>query len=169
MKQIFFALLATLLVFSPHASAAPVKVATVDMSRVLNESGVAKSKRQKIEEMSAEKRKEIESQRNTLAELEKKLRSAQVKEDSKEADEFRAKVKDLSRLIQDSEEELRREYARVQKDLTDDALEVVKSYAESNDIGLVIEKSKIVRGAVLFGEPSLDVTDAILERLKKSS
>jgi Skp family chaperone for outer membrane proteins len=146
---------------------AEFRVATVDVGRVLNESKGSKEMRQKLSDKSAKTKKEIEAKRSALQATEEKLKAAKVSEDSREAEAFRNEARAFSRFVKDAEEDMRREFMKVNKDLTERALAVVKRYAEANKIDLVLDKSEQARGPVLFGDKAADITPAIIAEVSK--
>lgn len=153
--------------FAPAHVRAEFKVATVDVGRVLNESKGSKEMRQKLSEMSAKTKKEIDAKRSALKATEEKLKAAKVSEDSREAEAFRSDARAFSRFVKDAEDDMKREFLKVNKELTDRALAAVKRYAEANKIDLVLDKSEQARGPVLFGDKTADITAAIIAEANK--
>ena len=148
-------------------AAAEFKVATVDVGRVLNESKSSKEMRNKLDEMSLKTKKEIEAKRSKLKATEEKLKAAKVAEDSREAEAFRDDARAFARYVKDAEEDMKREFLKVNKDLTERALGAIKRYAEANKIDLVLDKSEQARGPVLFGDKAADITPAIIADVSK--
>jgi outer membrane protein len=144
---------------------AETKIATVDVNRVINELPEAKIKRKELDDKAAQVRKKIETQRAALLEQEKKLKAAKVIDTSPEAEKFRADARSYEHLVRDSDEDLRKEFLRLNKDMTDKVFKVVAAYAKTNKIDLILDKSESSRGAVLFGEPGTDITEAIIKQL----
>ena len=147
------------------SACAEFKVATVDVNKILNESKEAKEAKSELDKRSAEARKKVEVPRAELQALEKKLRDAKVAENSKEAQEFRAKYESFSKLVKESDDELRKEFMKTNRDLTDKAIKVIESYAKENGIDLVLDHSEKVRGAVLYGSGGDDITDKIIKEI----
>ncbi len=75
-------------------SAEELKVGVVDMTKILNETTEAKSKKAEIEKIRDAKKKTIQDKENSLKQMEAKLKEQKVSPQSKEADEFRAKAAD---------------------------------------------------------------------------
>ena len=144
---------------------AEFKIVTVDVNRVLNESTTAKARKKELDEKSLKARKQVEDRRNALKATEEKLKAAKVKEDSKEAEEFRNEVRAYTRFAKDLEEEVKKEFMKVNKELTDRAVGAVKNYAEKNKIDLVLDKSEQNRGPVLFGASAADVTQDVISQM----
>ncbi len=144
---------------------AEFRIATVDINRVINESTESKSMKKVLDDKTLAAKKQVDAKRSSLKALEDKLKAAKVKEDSKEADQYRESAKEYSRMVKDTEEDLRREFLKSNKTLTDKALKLVRDYASKNSYSLVLDKSEAVRGPVLFGSKSFDVTEDILKQV----
>jgi Skp family chaperone for outer membrane proteins len=157
----FSAALFVLVIVAPSAHA-DFKIATVDVSRILNESPDAVSKKKELDTLTQDAKKKAESKRKELDGLRIKLESAKVSEDSKEAESLRAQVRDYARFVKDAEEDIKKRYVKVNRDITEKAMGRIESYAKANDIDLVLDKSDKYRSAVLFGDSGADITDDIL-------
>lgn len=167
--KIYTFILTSLLLTSivPSKGIADLKIATVDTGRLLNESVEAKTKRSQLNTLSQDAQKKIDVRRNQLKELEAKLRSSGVGEDSKEALQFRSQARDLQKTIKDAEDDLRQQMMKMNKSLTDKTVDVIRNYAQSQKIDLVLDKSSQMQGPVLFGAQPYDITDQILQQLNK--
>lgn len=160
--NLFLALSFTTLI-GANITNADYRVATVDVNRVLNESKDAKTKKTELDSISMKAKSKIEAQRDTLKATEEKLKKAGVKSDSKEADKFRQDAKEFGRLVKDTEDDLKKQFLKVNKELTENALTVIRRYAEKNKIDLVLDKGDKVRGPVLYGDSTADITDAVVK------
>jgi len=165
MIRLLYILVASLVL--PGFVAAEFRIATVDVNQVLNQSKEAKDKRKDLDVKSAEAKKKIEAKGKTLKDLEKKLKDEKVAESSKEADDFRAQAKELDRLVKDSEEDLRKEFLRVNRSVANKAISMIIDYAKANQIDLVLDKGEAGRGPVLYGSQSFDITGEILKRMNE--
>ena len=157
----------TLFLFQTHnvAHAKPLKVAFVDMSRVLNEAESAKKKRAELDKLSTKIRKEIEEKKRSLSKMQSKLSEKQLSPESSEVRDFRNKAKDFERFVKDSNEDIQRQFVSFNKKLTKKALDLINEYSEDNDLDLVLDKSTGGKSPVLFGNTSAEITDKILEEM----
>ena len=160
--QKFFALLITVLSSSVMAHA-EFRVATVDVNKVLNESKEAQGIRKKLDERQAVASKKLEAKRDELKQLEDKLKSKNVTDDSKEAEGFRAQAREFERMVKDTREDLQKEFLKSNKSLTEKTLVAVQKYAAANKIDLVLDKSQAIRGPVLYAGPVFDITEEIVK------
>jgi outer membrane protein len=143
-----------------------VRIATVDVGRIINEAPDAQKRKKELDAASEEAKKKLESKGKDLQALKTKLEEQKVSADSKEAESFRNQARDFERLRSDMKAELEKKYMKINKELTDKVMGQIEIYAKSNKFDLVIDKSEKYRGPVLFGSPSADITDEILKGLK---
>ena len=158
-------LLLALLFISTSAYAESFKIATVDMSRLINDTNASKSKKSELDKISQSKKKTLEAKRAKLQKLEEKLKAKDVSSESSEADNFRVKARELAREIKDAEDEVKQKYLRSTKELYENAQKVVDTYAANNDISIVLDKNQSARGPILYGQSSLDITEEVLTKL----
>lgn len=146
---------------------AEVRVATVDVNRVLNESKEAQGVRKKLDELQAAAASKLEVKRDELKRLEEKLKSKNISDDSKEAEGFRSQAREFERMVKDTREDLQKEFLKSNKGLTEKTLAAVQKYAAANKIDLVLDKSQAVRGPVLYAGPVFDITDEIVKAVNE--
>jgi Skp family chaperone for outer membrane proteins len=142
-----------------------VKIATVDVARIINEAPAAKAKKKELDSASEEAKKKLEAKGKDLQALKTKLEQQKVSPDSKEAEAFRAKARDFERMRADMKADLEKRYLKINKELSEQVLGKIETYAKAKEFDLVIDKSEKYRGPVLFGKSSADITDDILESL----
>lgn len=145
------------------AQADEIKIATVDIDRLINESKFAAEKRKTLDAITKKKKAEVDAKRTALKTKEEALKKAKVSEDSKEADQFRSEARDLARLVKDSEDAIKNEYVKTTKELMKVVMAKVEGYAKANQIGLVLEKSDRRGGNVLYGQREMDITEPVLK------
>jgi outer membrane protein len=162
-------LLATLLALAPLAvsltptASAEVRIATVDVTRIVNDSPEALAKKKELDNLSAETKKKIEAKGKELQALKTKLEDAKVSAESKEAESFRNQVRDFDRMRSDAKADLEKRYLKINKDLTEKVYSQIEKFAKANNYDLIIDKSDKYRGPILFGASSADVTDELLK------
>lgn len=148
---------------SADCAHADVRIATVDVARLINEAPDAMAKKKELDSASEEAKKKLETKGRDLQALKTKLEAQKVAADSKEAESFRNQAKDFERLRADMKADLEKKYMKINKELTDRILGKVESYAKANKYDIVIDKSEKYRGPVLFGADSVDITDALMK------
>ena len=163
LKSVSLVIAAALTMASLSPAMAEFRIALVDINRVLNESKEAQAKRKELDEMTLKAKKKLDDKRAALKATEEKLKASNAKDDSKEVEAFRSDARNFSRLIKDSEEEIKREFLKINKALTDKALKLVADYAKKNDYDLVLDRGEAGRSPVLYGVESADISDAIVK------
>jgi len=149
---------------TPQLGFSEVKIATVDVARLLNDSPDAASKKKELDAISSEAKKKAETKMKDLKALETKLKDAKVSPDSKEAESFRNQARDYERFVKDTEEDIKKRFMKVNKEMTERALGKIAAYAKANSIDLVLDKSEKYRGPVLFGAETTDITDVFADQ-----
>ncbi len=150
---------------APQTARADGSIVTVDINRVLNQADDSKEKLAAIDKRTKVAKEQIDDRREDLQEMESKIKSGRINPDSKEAEQFRRDAREFARYVKDTEEELKRDFAKSSRELTERVLKVVAQYAQEKNIGLVLDKSASARGPVIFGAAQSDITDAIIERI----
>ena len=145
---------------------AEVKIATVDVARIVNENPDALAKKKDLDSFSEETKKKLEAKGKELQALKKKLEDSKVSPDSKEAENFRNQVRDFERMRGDAKADLEKRYMKVNKELTEKVYSQIEKYAKANNYDLIIDKSDKYRGPILYGDSSTDVTDDVLKMVK---
>jgi outer membrane protein len=166
MKIVRFAALFLALCVGATPAIAEVRIATVDVGRIINEAPDAQKRKKELDAASEDAKKKLEAKGKDLQALKTKLEEQKVSADSKEAESFRNQARDFERLRSDMKAELEKKYMKINKELTDKVMGQIETYAKANKFDLVIDKSEKYRGPVLFGSPSADITEEILKGLK---
>jgi len=163
-KKVILSLVALLSYTS--VSNAEVKIATVDVSRIVNDNPEALAKKKDLDTFSEETKKKLEVKGKELQAQKKKLEDAKVSAESKEAENFRNQVRDFERMRGDAKADLEKRYMKVNKDLTEKVYSQIEKYAKANNYDLIIDKSDKYRGPILYGDTAVDVTDEVLKTVK---
>lgn len=151
--------------FSEDTPPVKTEVATVDIFRILNELGESKAAKGKLEKVSQSAKATVQQKQIALKKLEEKITAKKLEEDSPEVEEFREKALELKRFVRDTDEDIKREFLKVNKELSERALQAIKKYAEKHNIDLVLDMSEARQGPILFRDKSFDITDEILKIL----
>jgi outer membrane protein len=149
----------------PPVLLADIRIGTVDMTKVLQESPAAKSKVDAIDKKASNAKAKISRQKEELVALQKKL-GEDASGTSPDAEKFRKASRELQRYVRDTEEELKTELMEVRKTVTEQAFKRVKEVAKSKNLDIVLEKSEVARGPVLFAEGVTDITSTVVSSMK---
>lgn len=149
------------------AAAAEIRIAVIDVNKVMNESELGKAARKKMETRYEELKAKIEKVNGEATKMKEDLEKQKIlmgKDKLKEKEEaLDKKVAELRKLSQESE----REMETRQRELTRDVLKIVEAHVnkvvEEEKIDLLLERAS---GVVHF-DPSLDITAKVLDLVNK--
>jgi len=160
--------MAAALVFAGVASADGLKVAVIDINRILNESEAGKVAKKKIEGRYEELKKKVEEKQEEAKKLKDEIDKQKIilgKEKLKEKeDSLNAKIGELRQMTQEAEKEMQTR----QGELTQDVLKSIKVKLEKlvtdEKIDLVLDQAQ---GGVVHFNPSIDLTARVLDLVNK--
>jgi outer membrane protein len=164
LSPLFIALFVAIFPVINRQAQAQIKIATVDISRILNESEDARERKEELDDASEKARELIAKKRKELLAREEQLKNKGLTESSKEVQSLRQDAKDFARYVRDTEEELREKFLKFNRSLTKKAMGAVENYARKEKIDLVFDKSSGERGPLLYGVVEADITDAIIKQ-----
>ena len=141
----------------------PVKIAFVDVQRVLARSAAGVTAREQLEREKAAMQKQVDGQRidaeKLRDELEKKgqLLSADSRREKQET--LERKVRDVRRLVDDLQKELQKKEQEILARVLNDISGVVQKIGKEKGYTMIVER----RGAsVVWGAPEADVTEEVV-------
>ena len=147
----------------PAVAQAPVKIAFVDVQRVLARSAAGVTAREQLEREKAAMQKQVDGQRidaeKLRDELEKKgqLLSADARREKQET--LERKVRDVRRLVDDLQKELQKKEQEILARVLNDISGVVQKIGKEKGYTMIVER----RGAsVVWGAPEADVTEEVV-------
>ena len=154
--------------FAGTSLAQGIRIAVVDVNKVLNQSEAGKAAKKKMEARYEELKKTIDTKQEEAKKLKEEIDKQKVmlgKEKLKEKeDALQAKVNELRQLTQDGEKEMQ---AR-QGEQTREVLKIVEVHLDAvvkaEKLDLVLERSA---GVVHFND-SLDITRRVLDLVNKA-
>lgn len=159
------ALLAAVLVAAGPAFGEGLKIAVIDVNKILNESKAGKEARKKMEARYEELKQKIEKANGEARAMKEELDKQKIllgKEKVKEKEEaLAAKVGELRQLTQQSEQEMQNR----QKELTREVLKLVEGKIDKvvaeEKIDLLLDRSS----GVVHADSALDITGKVLSRV----
>ena len=153
------------LLISTYASAEQ-KIAYIDMKYILNNSKAGKGAQNFLQKTFKENQKKISDQQNELKKEESDLLTKKTvlskEEYKKKTDELRKKVGTYQAQRRSIIDDIAKQRANARNKLLQKLDPILKTYMNSNDISVVIDKKNIV-----LANPDLDITVKIVETLNK--
>lgn len=148
---------------APASSSTPARIGYVDMKRLLDNAPQVVAGRRKLEKEFAARDAALKADEQRLVEL----RRRQGTLAAQEADALQREVDALDRSIRRSRDTLRSEL----KTRSDQELD--RSWREINDAVVAFAREQgydlIVPSPVVYASPRVDVTDRIIERLRRDA
>ncbi len=161
------AAVAAVTVLGGAAYAEGIKVAVIDVNKILNESEAGKEAKVKMEARYEELKKKIEVKNDEAKKMKEELDKQKIllgKEKLKEReDALKAKVDELRQLTQESEKEMQNRQGEVTREILKAIEGRLDKYIADEKFDLVLEKS----AGVIHSNPSLDITAKVLELVNK--
>jgi len=162
------AVLATAVAFTGAAHAEGLKVAVIDVNRILNESEAGKVAKKRMEDRYEELKKKIDGKQDEARKIKEEIDKQKIllgKEKLKEKeDALNGKVGELRQLTQEAEKEMQTRQA----EQTREVLKIVEAQLEKTvtdeKIDLVFDRNQ---GGVVHFNPALDITAKVLEMVNK--
>ncbi|HZE89000.1 MAG TPA: OmpH family outer membrane protein, partial [Verrucomicrobiae bacterium] len=146
-----------------------IRLAVVDMDRVMAESEMGKMEQVGIDRLKGERTALIAAKQKELDAMEEQIRNASLSwSDEKREDQsrqFEVKRVELRRLNEDATRDVQAEFNHSMTKLQKAALGVTGTIGREKGYTLVLEKNTV---PVLFASDSIEITDDVIRRLNSS-
>jgi len=163
-----FFLLIVVMFFAPLAlSAQDLKIAVVDVQKLMNESKAAKSIQKQGKILRDTYQNRIAALEKKLKDAEKKVITAQKEKNEEEfiaaRDKFRSHYADSQKEIAELNKKLDTAVAGALKKLQDNIVDIVEDVTEENNYDLVLTHADVI-----IASEDMDITTDILKRLNNA-
>ncbi len=151
----------------PSVEAEAARVSIIDSVRIKTQSLPFIKVRQLLEEQHTIAQKEILEQESTLREQYEELKKSPVhnQEKQKKKQALDKKVAELQQSVQKRQEKLTKQFSLLTEGLESKLNEVIKEIVKEYGFNLVLNTTIQETHAILYAEPSLDITDEVIKRL----
>jgi len=157
------------MLFAGAALAEGLRIAVVDVNKVLNESEEGKAAKKKMEARYAELKAIIDAKQGELKKLKEDLDKQKVmlgKEKLKEREEaFQAKILELRKITQDAEREMQGRQGESTREILKEIEVHIEAVVKAEKYDLVLERNA---GVIHVAEP-MDITGRILSMMNKGA
>lgn len=147
-----------------------IKLAVVDMDRVMSDSAMGRAEQSAIDKLRADRTGIISQKQKELEELEESIRNASLSwsDERREARvrEYESRRIELRRLNEDATRDVQNEFNRALAKLQRAALGVTSTLGRERGYTMIFEKSTM---PVLYASDAIDVTDEVLQRLNAAA
>jgi len=152
------------------ATAADMKIGTVKIQTIINDSAAGREALNKLKVMMEDEGRRLQDKQKELKRLEseydqQKLVSRPEVLEEKEFEIIKMR-RDLESYRNDSSTLLRRAQAKASQGIINDVQKIIQEYAAKNGISIVLENSAGVSaqgGVVAFADESIDITAAVIK------
>jgi outer membrane protein len=154
------------LVGSAHAQATTLKIAVIDVERIIRDSATAKSLLARLEEYGREQEAKLDAKKNEVEQLRKRLADGQLSlADDKLADlrkEIETKTIELRRAGDDAQREFNQRQADALQDIERRVMPVIKKVGEDGGYTLIFRKFD---SGLVYAADEVDITPAVITQL----
>ncbi len=161
-----FLLALAVLSASVHAQSGPSKVGYVDLKRLIDNAPQMISSREQLQKEFAPRDAALKTDEKQLKDLQARYTRNAAIMSQPDADALKRRIDTLQRSVKRTRDRLRKDYnakATSERDrIWQQINNVVIDYARSQGFDL------IVPSPVVYASPRIDITDAVLERLRQS-
>lgn len=155
---------ASFLAGSAAAADAVAKVGYVDLRVALNDSEAGKKAKIELESLIKTKQTAIDEKGKSVeklkADLEKQTSVLSPEARKTKEDEIERLLRDYQRLVQDSQNEVKKKEGELTGAILKDLRDVVEKIGQDEGYSLILEN---VEGIILFSRKDLDITDRVVK------
>jgi outer membrane protein len=149
-------------IFAGTSLAEGLRVAVIDMNKILNDSEAGQAAKKKMEARYEELKKTIDAKQEEARKIKEEIEKQKVmlgKEKLKEKeDAFQAKVNELRQLTQEGEQEMQARQAEFTREVLKSVEAKVEVVVKAEKIDLVLERT----AGVIHFNPSMDISSRVL-------
>lgn len=162
--------LAALVAMASAAGAADMKIATVKIQVIINESAAGKDAVGKLKVLMDEEGRKMQDKQKELRKLESEFDQQKLIARPEVAEEKEYEImklrRDLDSLKNDGSAALRRAQSKASQGIINDVQKIIADYSKQNNISLVLENSMGLSpagGVVAHADDSIDITGAVIK------
>jgi outer membrane protein len=159
-------IMALVVPFSVKAQSAPaVKIAYVDLQKVMMESDKGKEAKKTLTEEAEKLKKTLGQKQDELQKLKDSIeRQGATMTPETRADkekQYQTKLKDYQRIASDYQTELQQKDMEITSKILKELEDIIRVIGDTDKYTVILEKSQ---AGILFATPSIDITDKVIAR-----
>jgi Skp family chaperone for outer membrane proteins len=160
-------MVATLTAWAQGApSPSEIRIAVVDMDRVMAESNMGKGEQASIDKLKADRTALINAKQKELDAMEEQIRNASLswsdEKREEQARQFENKRVELRRLNEDATRDVQTEFNRSMTKLQKAALGITGAIGREKGYTVIFEKNTV---PVLYASDTIEITDEVIRKL----
>jgi outer membrane protein len=144
---------------------AQIKVAVIDVQRILQESARGEAVQKELEQLQNEKRGQIEAKQNELAELRKSYAEMSLTLADDRLADMQKQIEDLTislrRMTDDANVELQKRSETLLKSVEDEVLPIINQVGNEGGYTMIFNK---FQSGLIFADEAIDITQQVIER-----
>lgn len=144
-----------------------VKIVSLDLQKVLNESEAGKKAKSDLEALIKSKESIIEEKGKVIeklrGELEKQASVLSAEARKNREDELEKLVREYQRILQDSQAEVKKKEGELTDAIIKEIRGIIEKIGEEEGYTLIIERSM-----VLYSNKGIDITDTVIKKYNES-
>ncbi len=168
MKRLWIVLAVALMLVATPVLAAATKIGYVDLQRALVESDAGKAAQTRMGQRVAEVQTTAQDRQQRLRvmqeELEQKTLMLSAEAKTKKEQDFEQQRREFQRFVQDAQEQLQREEARLGQGIIEGMGEVIRTLGAREGYTVILELSG---SALLYANEAIDLTDKVIAEYNK--
>jgi outer membrane protein len=165
--------LAMVIIFVPFqvkGQTPAVRIAYVDLQKVMVESEKGKDAKKSIIEEVEKRKKEITLKQDEIQKmkdaLEKQTATITQEARAEKEKQYQAKLKDYQRITTDYQTELQQKDQELTQIILKDLDEIIKGMGEADKYTLILEKSQ---AGILFASSTIDITEKVVAQYNQAA
>lgn len=153
-----------------NASAADLKIASVDLQKVLSSSSAGKDAQKEFENDRKKLQEKINGKKSEWEKAsqgyQKQKESLNEKARAEKEEQLVSQERELKRTFQDAEESLRRRNGQLVGSMMEKVKKIVDEYGKEQGYTFILEKNG---QSVLYVDSAIDITETIVKKLDEST
>ncbi len=149
--------------FLVRAQTPSVKIAYIDLQKVMLESDKGKEARKSLTDELEKRKKELSQKQDELQKmkdsLEKQVAMITPEARADKEKQYQTRLKDYQRISTDYQTELQQRDQEFTQKILKDLEDLIRNLGESEKYTVILEKTQ---GGILFASPSMDITDKVI-------
>ncbi len=164
------AMVAVFVPFQVKGQTPAMKIAYVDLQKVMVESDKGKEARKSLTDEVEKRKKEISQRQDEIQKmkdaLEKQTATITPEARAEKEKQYQTKLKDYQRIATDYQTELQQKDKELTERILRDLEQIVKGMGDTDKYTLILEKNQ---AGILFASPAIDITDKVIVQYNQSA
>jgi outer membrane protein len=156
--------------FQAKAQTPAVKVAYVDLQKVMVESEKGKDAKKNLNDEVEKRKKDVGQRQDELQKmkdtLEKQTATITPEARAEKEKQYQTKLKDYQRIATDYQTELQQKDQELTQRILKDLEDIIKGMGEGEKYTIILEKNQ---AGILFASPAIDITDKVIAQYNQAA